>query len=136
MVEHVLEQLEAITMVLCDDCSSSHLIPSWQDCDMLESITAALKPLKVMTDALSGEQCVTISAVISLLSHIYSTMEHEVNDTEMTDEIKECIMEDLKTRYVDPDMRQLLELASFLDPHFKLAHITDKDGILKEIENR
>ena len=70
---------------------------------MLESITAALKPLKAMTDALSGEQCVTISAVIPLLSHIYSRIEHEVDDTEMTDEIKERIMEDLKTRYMDPD---------------------------------
>ena len=136
MVERVLEQLEAIRMVLCDDRNSSHLIPSWQDSDMLESIAAALKLLKVMTDALYSEQCVTISAVIPLLSHIYSTMEHEVDDTEITDEIKERIMEDLKTRYMDPDMRQLLELASFLDPRFKLAHVTDKDGILKEIEKQ
>ena len=110
MVERVLEQLEAIRMVLCDDRNSSHLIPSWQDCDMLESIAVALKPLKAMTDALSSEQCVTISAVMPLLSHIYSTMEHEVNDTEMTDEIEELIMEDLKIRCMDPDMRQLLEL--------------------------
>ena len=31
-------------------------------------------------------------------------------------------------------MKKLLELASFLDPCFKLAHITDRDDILKEIE--
>ena len=63
MVERVLEQMEAIRIVLCDDRSASHLIPSWQDCDILQSIAAALKPLKAITDALSGEQCVTISAV-------------------------------------------------------------------------
>ena len=62
-------------------------------------------------------------------------MEHEVDDTDVTDEIKEHIMEDLKTRYMDPDMRQLLELASFLDPRFKFAHVTDP-GILKEIEKQ
>ena len=73
--------------------TAHHLIPSWQDCDMLELIAAVLKPLKAMTDALSGEQCVTISAVIPLLSHIYSTMEHEVGDTDITDEIKEHIVE-------------------------------------------
>ena len=91
MVECVLEQLEAIRIVLCDDCNSSHLIPLWQD--VLESIAVILKPLKAMTDALSGEQCITISVVIPLLSHIYSTMEHEIGDIDMTDEIKERIME-------------------------------------------
>ena len=44
---------DAIRVVLCDDQSSSNLIPSWQDCDLLLSITAALKPLKVMTDVLN-----------------------------------------------------------------------------------
>ena len=43
-------------------------------------------------------------------------------------------MEDLKTRNIDPDVAQLVKLLSFLDPHFKLAHFTDKDDILKEIE--
>jgi len=104
MVERVLEQCEAIRMALCDDYNSSHLMPSWQYCDELESIAAALKPLKVMMDVLSGEQCVTISVVIPLLSHIYSTMEHEVGNTDMTDEIKEHITEDLKTKYKDPDV--------------------------------
>ena len=41
-------------------------------------------------------------------------MEHEVDDTDMADKIKQGIMEDLKTRYMDPDMRQLLELVGLL----------------------
>jgi len=61
-------------------------------------------------------------------------MEHEVGDTDMTNEIKEHIKEDLKTRYLDPDVTQLLELSSFLDPRFTLAHVTNKDDILKEVE--
>ena len=31
MVDRLMEQVEAITVVLCDDWCSSHLIPSWQD---------------------------------------------------------------------------------------------------------
>ena len=53
MVDRLMEQIDAIRVVLCDDWSSSHLIPSWQDCNILLSITAALKPLKVMTDVLN-----------------------------------------------------------------------------------
>jgi len=85
----VLEQMEAIEIVLCDDRNSSHLIPSWQDCDILYSIAAALRPLKVMTDALSEESCVTISAVKPILSHISDKLEEEDGDTDMMREIKE-----------------------------------------------
>jgi len=35
MVEKVLEQIEAIRIVLGADRNSSHLIPTWQDCDAL-----------------------------------------------------------------------------------------------------
>jgi len=45
------------------DRNSSHLIPSWQDCGVVQAVAAALKPLKEMTDALSAKKCPTISAV-------------------------------------------------------------------------
>ena len=44
---------------------------------------------------------------------------------------------DLKLRYVGDDgIGQLLELASFLDPQFKLAYVSDRASILKEIEKQ
>jgi len=45
MVERVLEQIEAVRIVLGADRNSSHLIPSWQDCYVLQAVAAALKPL-------------------------------------------------------------------------------------------
>ena len=63
MVERMLEQVDAVRSVLSDDRGSSHLTPTWQDRDILESVAATLKPLKCMTDALAGENCVTVSAV-------------------------------------------------------------------------
>ena len=77
-----------------------------------------------MTDALSGESCVTISAVKPILNHIINELKEEEGDTEMTREIKEQIKVDLELRYLgDGDNGQLLELASFLDPRFKFAHV-------------
>ena len=55
MVDRIMEQIEAIRIVLGADRHTSHLVPSWQDCDVMSSIMKALKPLKEMTDALSGE---------------------------------------------------------------------------------
>lgn len=87
-----------------------------------------------MTDALAGESCVTISAVKPILNHITSKLEEGDDDTDMTKEIKERIKVDLELRYLDDDIGQLLELASFLDPRFKLTHVSDRADILKEME--
>ena len=70
MVERMLEQVDAVRSVLSEDRTCAHLVPTWQDHDILHSIAAALKPLKCMTDALSGESCVTISAVKPILNHL------------------------------------------------------------------
>ena len=134
MVDRLTEQMETIRIVLCDDQSSSHLIPSWQDCDILLSITVVLKPLKAMTDALSGESCITISAVKPILNHIINELKEEDGDMDITKEIKERVKVDLELRYLGDEIGQLLELTSFLDPRFKLTHVNDRAGILKEIE--
>ena len=70
MIERLIEQMEAVRVVLASDRKSSHLIPSWQDCDVLDSIVGALKPLKEMTDVLAGEKGVTVSAVKPIVHYI------------------------------------------------------------------
>ena len=75
MVERFIERMEAVRVVLASDRKTSHLIPTWQDCDVLDPISAALRPPKEMTDALSGEKCVMVSAVKPLLNYI--TIEKE-----------------------------------------------------------
>ncbi|KAK3522216.1 hypothetical protein QTP70_032802, partial [Hemibagrus guttatus] len=52
MIEKFLEQ-ESITKVLSADKKSRHLVPTWQDIKVLDSIQKALKPLQDFTDALS-----------------------------------------------------------------------------------
>jgi len=70
---------------LSEDKVSAHLSPSWQDQDILQSIADALKRLKTITDALSAEKFVNISAVKSLLSHLTEeVLVAEDNDTDLT----------------------------------------------------
>ena len=72
MVERVLEQEKAIEQVLGADKKSRHLVPTWQDIDVLESMNKAVSPLKEFTDALSGEAYVSVSylkPVIHLLNN-------------------------------------------------------------------
>ena len=86
MVERIREQQqEAINFVLGNDQKASHLILNWQQKDVLESIDKTLSPLKKMTDLLSGEDYVTISAIKPMLQHIFEdVLKSEKNDTTLT----------------------------------------------------
>ena len=55
MVERMLEQMDAVRNVLSKDRASSHLSPSWQDRDVLQSIAATLKGLETMTLTLNHD---------------------------------------------------------------------------------
>ena len=58
-ISRVLEQEKALCQVLSVHRKTAHLVPTWQDLEMLESINKALTPLTDFTDILSGEKCVT-----------------------------------------------------------------------------
>lgn len=83
----------AITEVLSSGKKNRHLIPMWQNIDILESIHAALTPLLEFTDSLSGESYVTVSYVKPVL-HLFRSSLLKVNegDTQLTKELKTKIM--------------------------------------------
>ena len=54
VMSRTLEQEPAIRRVLAHDRKASHLVPSWQDVDVLESVVKALEPVSAFTDMLSG----------------------------------------------------------------------------------
>ncbi len=74
MVKLILEQESAVRAVFSADRKVSHLVPSWQDMEVLQSINSALSPLSSLTDILSGETYVTVSAVLPMLQLIESSI--------------------------------------------------------------
>ena len=85
MVSRILEQEEAIRVVLSTDRKTSHLVPTWQDIDVLQSIHQALSPLCNLTDILSGEDYVTVSAVIPLMDLINNNFLKETEEEDMVE---------------------------------------------------
>jgi len=103
---------------------TSHLIPTWQDIDVLESIQTALGQLADFTDMLSAENFVTMSSILPVL-HI---LQHEVlaeaeSDTQLTQDIKARILSYLEKKYSDPDISELLNISCFLDPGFTTEYV-------------
>lgn len=64
--------ISLLSQVLSEDRASRHLIPKWSDLDVLEAMNKALIPLVEFTDALSGEEYVTISSVKPVFHILHS----------------------------------------------------------------
>ena len=125
MVNRILEQEAGICQVLSNDRKVTHLIPSWQEVMVLESISAALTPLQDFTDMLSS-----VSAIKPLVQHLRDTILTETEDqSELTGDIKHRVLAYLNNKYDSPSINKLLDVCSFLDPRFKLDYIGDNDVV-------
>nr|XP_054600178.1 E3 SUMO-protein ligase ZBED1-like [Nothobranchius furzeri] len=126
MVSRVLEQQKAIAHVLSQDKGTRHLIPSWQDIDVLEAINKTLGPLVEFTDALSGEKYVSVSLIKPTL-HLFnnSILAEQDDDTDLSKCIKRRILEYLNEKYGDSPTQELLDMATVLDPRFKLRYASE-----------
>lgn len=126
MISRVLEQHRAISQVLASDRKARHLIPTWQDTDILEAINKALQPLTEFTDALSSEKYVSISFVKPVL-HLFSSSILKASDDapDLTNTIKTKILTYLEEKYQDPETQELLDMASALDPRFKMRYVNE-----------
>ena len=116
--------------MLSQDRKVSHLVPSWQDFDVLKSVLEAVQGFKDLTDLLSGEKRVTCSAIKPLIEVIHDKMViPKDDDTDLTIEIKQRIKNDIDSRYQSDEMSSLLDTCAFLDPRFK-DKFTIKDEIV------
>lgn len=121
MIERVLEQQRAIAHVLSTDRKARHLIPTWQDSDVLEAINKSLHRLTEFTDV-----SVSVSFVKPVL-HLFSSsiLKQKDDDPDLTCTIKTKILSDLDEKYKDPLTQELLDMASALDPRFKLRYVSE-----------
>ena len=130
MISRILQQDAAICQVLSEGRKTIHLIPSWQDTMVLEAVSAALTPLEDFTDMLSAEKYVSISAVKPLLKHLQDMLTTEqVDDAELTRDIKHCVLDYLEKEYESQALDELLDMCCLLDPRFRLDYVNEADVV-------
>ncbi|XP_078019841.1 E3 SUMO-protein ligase ZBED1-like [Epinephelus lanceolatus] len=135
MIERVLEQERAISQVLATDKKTRHLILTWQDLEVLESVHKALKTLLEFVDALSSESYITVSCVKPVF-HLFqsSILAHQQDDTPLTQSVKVSILDYLREKYSDPSTNNLLDMAGLVDPRFKTTYCTEEK--VEDIKSR
>ena len=68
MLSRYIEQQEAIRQVFVNDRALSHLLPYWQELDVMKAVNQALVPFNDLTNLLSGEKYVTVSMILPMLN--------------------------------------------------------------------
>ena len=58
----------------------------------------------------------------------------ETTDTDLTKSLKQQIVEDLGQHYTDKEFIEILDIASFLDPRFKVKYLEKVDDVLAVIK--
>ena len=134
MVSRIIEQQQAVCAVLADDRKCWSKMPSEDEFTTLEDMVKVLEPLSYFTDALSGEQHVTVSAVRPLLNHIIKhILLVKPEDRPIVSQMKAKISEDLQQRYNSLTVT-LLDKCSFLDPRFRGKYVMDKDEVIYQLK--
>jgi len=133
MVERFLEQQSAMCAVLAEDRKGWHLLPRDTDITVYETVRDILAPIREFTDAVSGEKKVTISCVIPVVWKIFSVLAISDKDTALAEQMKQVLANDLKTRYDNPNVKMVLECATFLDVRFKDSFVVSPDDVKRKI---
>ncbi|XP_072568141.1 E3 SUMO-protein ligase ZBED1-like isoform X2 [Paramormyrops kingsleyae] len=131
MLQRFLEQQPAICAALLsgevrktekDLCTLND-----SDITSAEEIVSALKPMKVATLVLSEESTATLSLVAPLHAQMIHDLQESPSESTMIKEIKSAICLDLNKRYLDDEQKDILYVASAMDPRFKALPFLSDD---------
>ena len=113
--------------MLNEDKDTAHLVPKWQDIEVLEAVDAALSPLAQFTDLMCASKYVTISALKPVLYRLkHEELAVGEKDLPLTASIKKNIMKYLEDKYASDEKQQLMNVTCFLDPRYKVIVSTFK----------
>jgi hypothetical protein len=132
MLQRFIHNEKAIRMALSDR-ANEHLLPTAKHYETMENIVKALQPYATLTDILSGDKYVSISAVLPMLEHILEISKPDSDLNIQGNKIRERIKEYVLSNYDYEDDEQtnthrlqLLAKATVMDPRYRTVYITQE----------
>lgn len=117
---------KSICRTLVDDPKASHILPGWQQIDVIKSIYSTFKPLSEVTNVLSEYKYATVSCILPLLSipkDIYHEAKYDVNATVLTREILDIARAYMYDKYENSTVQRTLQISTLLNPRYKIAYM-------------
>ena len=121
MLEHLMEQQAAIAAVLLD-AKHRHL-PDSEDWTLIEQLVSVLKPFQLAIETMSVAKFPSISTI------------QPPDDSAAIISLKKATENDLNSRYNSSEVKELIDVAMFLDPRYKELPFYDTTTRLEIADN-
>lgn len=79
--------------------SHRHLVLTWQDLEVIDTIVGVLSPFNILTDILSADETVTVSSVLPLITHIQELCKDSEEDSDLGRDMKGKIIAYISERF-------------------------------------
>uniref|UniRef100_A0AAY4AZD2 HAT C-terminal dimerisation domain-containing protein n=1 Tax=Denticeps clupeoides TaxID=299321 RepID=A0AAY4AZD2_9TELE len=132
MISRFLEQQQAICGVLAEDRSTWHFMPKDNEITVLEEVSQLLCPLHDFIDVLASEKQVTLSSVKPVLEHRNNEiLQEKGEDSTLTKQMKHVMKQDIMQLRYTEEMKNVLNICSFVDPRFRENFVENLDETVK-----
>ncbi len=112
-------------------------MPNDAEITCMEIFLDVMKAFVEITESVGGEKWVTLSLLRPLLYKlIEKQLTEDSSDSRLKKNLKRVIITDLKTRYQNPSVSEILNKACFLDPQFKSLSFFSESERAACIKNR
>ena len=137
MVKRVVEQQQPICAALLE-LRTGELMPSDHEFAAMSDFLTVMEPFVQITEALGGEEWITITMVQPLLHKLLNVhLNISPSESRIIKTMKKAMFDNLSNRYTGPIL-SLLTKACFLDPRLKLPAFmsqNEKDELISDIES-
>ena len=104
-----------------------------EEISTLEIVKEVLENVFYLTDALAAEKEVNASSICCILAHLRNKIGAK-GDKKIAIDMKNITLTDLNNRCSRPQVTQVLEMCSFLDPRFKTQYVGNKEATVELVK--
>lgn len=124
MLKRFIEMVSFLSPILLNDIAAPSM-PTAIEMDILRQLIELLQPLEFVTKESSGENYITISKIIPMISCLQKQLAQIQPRFELLFEIKDVLHAEITRRFGQIEQVKPIAIATILDPRFKNLHFSD-----------
>ena len=121
MLQRFVDMLRIVTVIVIEG-KNAPALPSGNEIEAVKEIILLLKPFESITKELSGENYITISKVIPMISCLMSQLNSFSPKIQSVSELRGSLIKEVDKRFGQIEFNNHVALATLIDPRFKSMH--------------
>lgn len=124
MIRRFIEMVSFLSPILLNDITAPSM-PTAIEMDILRQLLELLQPLEFVTKESSGENYITISKVIPMISCLLKQLDQIQPRFDVLSDIKDMLHAEIVRRFGLIEQVKPIAIATILEPRFKNLHFSD-----------